>query len=290
MPELPEVEVLRGHLAGCLPGRRVKAVEVFHQRPIRPHRPLQLQQALVGADLESVERRAKYLLIGFRQASDARRTLLVHLGMTGRLHLAEASAEISRHTVVTLDLGDARLMFEDARRFGRFTLDIHALDGLGPEPLEAGFSVEGLAEKLGGSRSPIKNRLLDQSVVAGLGNIYACEALYRAGISPSARSDRLGIAAVIRLHGAIREVLGEAIDAGRRVALDFGAGSDGLFYFGSAGTREIQERPGAGVDRFRVYDRAGRECLRCGGLIRRKILAGRGTYFCGGCQGGDGAA
>jgi formamidopyrimidine-DNA glycosylase len=281
MPELPEVEILRRHLAVRIPGRRVEQVAIHQTRPLRPGTVEDMKAALTDAELTGIGRRAKYLVIEFIGPTARDGRLFVHLGMTGRLYLLPATEPIPRHVVASLEFGGDRLIFEDPRRFGRFTLDDGVLAGLGPEPLEVSFTAEVLAAGLKDSRSPVKTRLLDQSVVAGLGNIYVCESLHRAGISPFARAGGLPVDAVGRLHRAIREVLGEAIEVGQRIGLDFGAGSDGLFYFGSdAGSQAVE----SGVERFRVYDREGVECPACGGVIRRENQAGRSTYFCGGCQ------
>lgn len=281
MPELPEVEILRRHLAPRLPGRRVREVGILQSRPLRPGTADAMKAALTGVELTGIGRRAKYLVIGFTCPTGDAGCLYVHLGMTGRLYVTSAGQRLPRHAVAWMELGGDRLVFEDARRFGRFTLDAGVLDDLGPEPLDEEFTVEVLAAGLKGSRSPVKTRLLDQSVVVGLGNIYVCEALHWAGLSPFARAGSLGQEAVERLHQAIRKVLEEAIEVGQKLGLDFGAGSDGLFYFGSDATRG---EAASGMERFRVYDREGQECVRCGGVIRREDLGGRGTYFCGGCQ------
>ena len=284
MPELPEVEVLVRHLAAVLPGRRVAAVHVRREKSIRPDSPAALRRALAGATFTGVRRRGKYLVFEWRPAAGhGVRTLVGHLGMTGRMYLQTASAPLAKHAAVILDLEanrKERLVFEDTRYFGRLTLDHGALAALGPEPLEDGFTPEYLLEELRGSRQAIKVKLLDQSLVAGVGNIYASEALHRAGISPRRRGGGLRADEVTRLHGAIREVLAEAIRFGSTVPLSFeGQGrGDGLFYYGVAASAAGYE------ERLRVYDRAGRPCDVCSTPVRRLVQGGRSTYYCPQCQ------
>lgn len=200
--------------------------------------------------------------------------------MTGKMFLTLKNVPPPKHAAVVLDLGKFNFIFEDTRYFGRFTLDRTAVEKLGPEPLTADFLPECFARELKRSRQPVKIKLLDQSLVAGVGNIYASEALFRAHISPKRAANRLTIAQVEKLCGAIREVLREAIEFGSTVPVNFsGAKSDGLFYFGRApGAPDFYE------ERLRVYDRAGKPCLNCGSPIRRMVQAGRSTFFCPHCQ------
>jgi formamidopyrimidine-DNA glycosylase len=201
--------------------------------------------------------------------------------MTGRMYVQSAGTPLARHAAVVLKLGSNDFVFEDTRYFGRLTLDTGVLARLGPEPLEDDFTEAELAQALSRSGQPIKVKLLDQGIVAGIGNIYASEALFRAGISPRIASSRLTRAQVRRLWRAIRETLTEAIACGSTVPLNYsGAGKrDGLFYFGrSPGTPDSYE------ERLRVYDRAGEPCPRCGNVIKRLVQAGRSTFFCRHCQ------
>jgi formamidopyrimidine-DNA glycosylase len=210
-------------------------------------------------------------------------TLVGHLGMTGRMYLLPAQAPLPKHAAVVLGLGRENFIFEDTRYFGRLTLDNRALKRLGPEPLGLDFTVIGFADALARSRQPIKLKLLDQSIAAGVGNIYASEALFRAGIAPGLQARKLRRAQVKQLWRAIREVLGEAIECGSTVPLNFvGQGKrDGLFYFGRApGVPDYYE------ERLRVYDRAGRPCPECGSLIKRRVQTGRSTFYCPRCQRG----
>jgi formamidopyrimidine-DNA glycosylase len=182
---------------------------------------------------------------------------------------------------VVLNLGDENFVFEDTRYFGRLTLDERPIEKLGPEPLEKDFTIERFRDALKRSSQAIKIRLLDQRLVAGIGNIYASEALFRAGISPRVAARRLNTKQIVRLWRGIRDVLAEAIECGSTVTLNY-AGSekrDGLFYFGrAAGAPDYYE------ERLRVYDRAQKPCPDCGTAIKRLIQAARSTFYCPRCQ------
>ncbi len=282
MPELPEVEVLVRHLRPQLLGRRIRAVTVRRRLVLDPTTPAALTRVLVGATFGDVRRRGKFLLFSLTVPRRARPVLLVgHLGMTGRMYLAAPSAPLAKHAAVVLDLGGDRFILEDTRYFGRLTLDTTSLERLGPEPLEAGFNVEEFGAALARSAQAIKVKLLDQSLVAGVGNIYASEALFRAGISPRLAARRLQARQVARLWSAIRDVLAEAIAGGSTLPLDWSGrqGRDGLFYFGRAeGAGDFYD------ERLQVYDRADRDCRRCGAKILRIVQAARSTFFCRHCQ------
>ncbi|MEI6780747.1 MAG: bifunctional DNA-formamidopyrimidine glycosylase/DNA-(apurinic or apyrimidinic site) lyase, partial [Verrucomicrobiota bacterium] len=266
MPELPEVEVLVRHLRPLLENRTVRAVRVNRAKVVAPASTHQFAQVLRGARFCGLTRRGKYLVFRFRKpGTQEPLTLVGHLGMTGRMYLLPANAQLPKHAAVVLDLGRENFVFEDTRYFGRLTLEASALGRLGPEPLGAEFTVEGFAEALGRSRQPIKVKLLDQSLVAGVGNIYASEALFRAGISPRRPANRLTIREAEKLRAAIRFVLAGAIRCGSTIPLNFAPGkTDGLFYFGRAagGSDYYQER-------LLVYDRVGKACPQCGSGIRR---------------------
>jgi len=282
MPELPEVEVLVRHLRPLILGRKIRSVEVRRQKVLNPTTPAELKRKLKGAVFQSLERRGKYLLFTLRTAG--RRPpvqLLGHLGMTGRMFVTAARTELPKHTAVVLDLGRQRFVYEDTRYFGRFTLDLCSFAKLGPEPLSAEFSTDYLQRELGRSRQSIKVKLLDQTVVAGVGNIYASEALFLAGVSPRTRANKLKRAQITRLIAAIRKVLGEAIRFGSTIQLNHGGADarDGLFYFGRA-----EDVPDYYEERLRVYDRAGQGCRRCRTPIRRIVQAARSTFFCPKCQ------
>ncbi|HSM49894.1 MAG TPA: bifunctional DNA-formamidopyrimidine glycosylase/DNA-(apurinic or apyrimidinic site) lyase [Thermoanaerobaculia bacterium] len=272
MPELPEVEVLRRSLEPRLLGRRVERVEVLAPALREPLERRKLA-ALAGRRFVRLARRAKYLLADL----EGERTLVVHLGMSGRLTLVPGGTprEAHEHLALHLDSGE-RLRLRDPRRFGlafavptgRIAADRH-LAGLGVEPLSGELDGARLAAAARGRRGPVKSFLLDGRIVAGVGNIYACEALFRAGIRPDRSVARLAAARWERLAAALVEVLAEAIEAGGTTLNDFadGAGREGLFQVALA-----------------VYGRAGEPCPRCGRTIRRTELAGRGTFDCPGCQ------
>ena len=282
VPELPEVEVLVRHLSPLLEGRTIRAVRVGRAKVLAPLSTRQFRQALLGARFCGLTRRGKYLLFQLRPAKRAEPlTLVGHLGMTGRMYLLPISAPLPRHTAVVLNLGRENFVFEDTRYFGRLTLDPRPVGKLGPEPLGEEFTVARFAEALGRSRQPIKVKLLDQSLLAGVGNIYASEALFRAGIAPTLSARRLSKAQVAGLWRATRAVLREAIACGSTVPLNYsGLGvRNGLFYFGRApGAPDYYE------ERLRVYDRAGRPCPECGTAIRRRVQAARSTFYCPRCQ------
>jgi formamidopyrimidine-DNA glycosylase len=281
MPELPEVEVLARHLRPLLRSKTIRAVNVRREKVLRPTSPQKFQSVLIGATFTGLSRRGKYLLFELRSKNSKKPfTLLGHLGMTGRMFLAKKGGPIPKHAAVVFDLGRENFIYEDTRYFGRLTLDLYAVEKLGPEPLDEKFSVEGFVEKLKCSRQAIKVKLLDQSLVAGVGNIYASEALFRARVSPKLAANKLTLAQIKKLWRAIRDVLAEAIDGGSTVPLNFHAGkTDGLFYFGRAsGAPDFYE------ERLQVYDRAEKPCLRCKGEIKRIVQAARSTFYCPHCQ------
>jgi formamidopyrimidine-DNA glycosylase len=277
MPELPEVEtVLRG-LQPALEGRRLVEARAFRadlRRPIPPD----LEARLTGSRVTGLSRRAKYLLVELAGGLQ----LLLHLGMSGRIMVIEqcdAGWRPGRHDHITLltDHG-TRIVFNDARRFGLVDFiepgaeaSHPLLAGLGPEPLSNAFSGPVLAAALAGRNTSMKAALMDQRLVAGLGNIYVAEALHRAGISPRRLARNLGSRRAGRLVTAIREVLREAIQAGGSTLKDYARPDGELGYF---------------QHHFQVYDRLGAPCPRpgCGGVIRRISQAGRSTFFCSRCQ------
>lgn len=278
MPELPEVETVRRGLAPALAGARLVRVEA--RRPdLRFPLPANFTGRLKGARVEGLDRRGKYLLAGL----DTGETLIVHLGMTGRFAVAgrdgggSGGAGRHAHVVFETDAG-AQVTFFDPRRFGFMDLVATAALGaypafarMGPEPFGDAFHPAALAAALAGRRGDIKTRLLDQSVVAGLGNIYVCEVLHRARISPLRAAGEVTPAAIGRLVGAVRAVLEEAINSGGSTLRDY-AGADGA--------------PGYFQHHFDVYGRAGQPCLRrrCAGQIARIVQAGRSTFHCPRCQ------
>jgi formamidopyrimidine-DNA glycosylase len=281
VPELPEVEVLVRHLTPLLNGLTIDSVFVSRPRVSAPTSREALKKALAGAMFLDVTRRGKYLVFVLRgRRSSKPFQVLGHLGMTGRMYLQRPDELLPKHAAVVLGLGGNRFVFEDTRYFGRFTLDTSPLAELGPEPLSESFSPGYLQTALSRSAQPIKQKLLDQTVVAGIGNIYASEALFRAGISPRLPAQKISSAQADLLWQSIGVVLDEAIQTGSSLTLNFGNDDgDGLFYFGG--------KPGAepeGGERFRVYDRAGQPCTNCGRTILRVIQAGRSTFYCPACQ------
>lgn len=276
MPELPEVETIRRGLAPVLSGRRITGVELRREglrRPFPPH----MAARLTGAGILGLERRAKYLLAPLSSGE----TLLVHLGMTGRFSVVQRGANAvpgpHDHVILTLD-GGTRVFFNDARRFGVMDLVPEAqpgahplLAGLGPEPLGPDFDGVLLAARLAGRRMPIKAALLDQRIVAGLGNIYVCEALFRARLHPTTPACAIDTAACARLARAIRAVLKAAIAAGGSTLRDY---------------RQAGGESGYFQHEFRVYGHEGAPCPTrgCGGEIARIVQSGRSSFFCPRCQ------
>ena len=268
MPELPEVETTVRGLRPVLAGRVLISVETRRGDLRRPFPP-DLHQRLTGARVTGLARRAKYGLI----ATDRDVTMVFHLGMSGRWRIDPDTLDKHDHLVMTTDAGH-RLALNDARRFG--SVDLVASDALdrwpafaalGPEPLD-GIDVAHFRRAFAGRAAPVKVLLLDQHIVAGLGNIYVCEALNLARISPFAASGSLSRLRLARLVAAIPIVLNAAIDAGGSTLRDYAQPDGNLGYFAS---------------QFRVYGREGRGCP-CGGTIRRDIQGGRSTFWCPRCQ------
>jgi formamidopyrimidine-DNA glycosylase len=282
MPELPEVEVLVRHLRVLLLNKTVRGVCVRRAKVIAPASARAFARALKGARFIDLSRRGKYLLFQLRTTKQDQPLVLVgHLGMTGRMYLVPADRRFPKHAAVVLNLGRHNFVFEDTRYFGRLTLEVRAIERLGPEPLEPQFTLDGLARALKRSRQAVKVKLLDQSLIAGVGNIYASEALFRARLAPTLLACALTVAQVARLRTAVRAVLREAIQYGSTVPLNYpGTGTcRGLFYFGKQpGTPDFYE------ERLRVYDRAGEPCYTCRTAIERRVQAARSTYYCPRCQ------
>ena len=270
MPELPEVETITRALAARLRGRRIAAL--VQRRPdLRFPLPERLSERLVGRQLLGFTRRAKYI-VGHL---DDRHSLLLHLGMSGRLLFDGPPAGPHEH--LTFHFDDAsRLRFVDPRRFGMLDLtptprlEAHPrLVGLGLEPLDEGFDGPALAAALAGRHSALKLALMDQRLVVGVGNIYACESLFRARLSPRRRAGGLRAREAARLADAIRAVLTEAIAAGGSTLRDYVQTDGELGFF---------------QDHFAVYGLGGRPCLTCGQPIRRIAQSNRATFYCTRCQ------
>jgi len=268
MPELPEVETVRRTLQPIV-GRRIETVEVREPRLRRPIAP-EFAPRLVGCTITAVERRAKYLLVHL--SGDA--VLLAHLGMSGSLILAPAGEARRPHDHVVFGLsGKLALTFNDPRRFGVLRLaapdDLPELAGMGPDPVTEPLSIDALAALTRGRKKPVKNLLMDQRALGGIGNIYANEILFQAGIRPGRAARRLRRADLARLVDAMAHVLGAAIDLGGSSISDY---------------RDGRGRPGYFQLRLQVYDRTGEPCRRCGTPIRRAVHAGRSSFFCPQCQ------
>jgi formamidopyrimidine-DNA glycosylase len=279
MPELPEVEILARHLRPLLRGKTIRHVKVSRERTTRPTPPRKFEKTLIGAKFKNLSRRGKYLLFELQpKGSKDKLLVLGHLGMTGRMFLALKKEKPPTHTAVIFDLGGHNFVYEDWRYFGRMTLDLSPIEKLGPEPWD--FSPESFVQSLKHSRQSIKVKLLDQSLIAGVGNIYASEALFRARISPQRPANRLTPAQAKDLLCEVCAVLDEAVKFGSTVPLKTMSGkSDALFYYSDYGEGFYEER-------LRVYDRSGKSCpSNCGGKIVRITQAGRSTYFCPRCQG-----
>jgi len=272
MPELPEVETIRRGLVPLLTGRKVLEVTVRERRLREPIAVRGLSR-LCGATVTGIRRRSKYLLMD----TDSGLTLLIHLGMTGQLWVADALRPRRPHEHVVIALDNLReLRFADARRFGLLRLlksDVAHRDprlkGLGPEPLDEQLTGETLYRTTRGRKKPVKNFLMDTRAIAGVGNIYACEALYRSDLNPKRAVGKIGLDGWDRLLGNLRDVLNQAIHAGGTTLRDFLNAEGGAGYFAVS---------------LRVYDRAGEPCRKCGASIRRIVQAGRSTFYCPRCQ------
>ncbi|MBI1169848.1 bifunctional DNA-formamidopyrimidine glycosylase/DNA-(apurinic or apyrimidinic site) lyase [bacterium] len=280
MPELPEVETVRRGLLPVMEGQQIAAAEV--NRPdLRFPLPERMAERLTGQRVETLRRRSKYILADLSSGE----TLLIHLGMSGRMlisgtilgefHHPHPVPQKHDHVVLTME-GGARITFNDARRFGAMdlmrTADWQAhklLAGLGPEPLGNDFHETYLLQRLAGRLTPIKAALLDQTVVSGLGNIYVCEVLHRAGIAPDRLAGDLSSQQVSDLVPLIRTVLAEAIEAGGSSLRDYRQADGELGYFQHT---------------FRVYDREGAPCTTCGTPIKRLVQSGRSSFYCPTCQ------
>lgn len=282
MPELPEVETVRRGLDPAMTGQVIALAEI--RRPdLRWPFPERMADRLTGARIIALGRRSKYLLVHLDRAE----TLIVHLGMSGRMQIERESlgvfhhetAHLAQHDHVIFHMKDgARIVFNDPRRFGAMDLiatdrldDHWLLARLGPEPLGNGFNEDHLIAAFRGRNAPVKSALLDQRIVAGLGNIYVCEALHRARISPRRRAGRISATRVRSLVPVIRDTLNAAIAAGGSSLRDYRQADGALGYFQHT---------------FRVYDRAGYPCVTegCDGTIARIVQSGRSTFHCPTCQ------
>ncbi|MFZ5746815.1 MAG: bifunctional DNA-formamidopyrimidine glycosylase/DNA-(apurinic or apyrimidinic site) lyase [Pseudomonadota bacterium] len=269
MPELPEVETTVRGLAQVLDGQPIACVTLRRADLRRPF-PQDLGQRLTGARVTGLGRRAKYGLVH----TDRGDTMVFHLGMSGRWRIDPA--EVQAHDHLLLDTPAHRLALHDPRRFGSVDLVRSAaleawpaFAAMGPEPLGPDFTAAHLAAAFDGRAAPVKALLLDQHVVAGLGNIYVCEALHMAGIAPTRAAGRIARARLDRLVDAIRQVLAAAIEAGGSTLRDYARPDGELGYF---------------AKQWRVYGREGEVCGTCGATVARRTDGGRSTFWCASCQ------
>ena len=272
MPELPEVETIRRTLGEHITGLKIKEVTLHWPGAVSGWQERTFAELVSGRRISGLERRGKYLLIRLEQGI----TLIAHMRMTGRLNYYPEPQAAEKHTHVVLIMDRGEVHFSDVRKFGRLqaiptelSLTESSLSQLGPEPLESEFTPEILRERLGKRKAPIKSVLLDQHVLAGLGNIYADESLFLAGIAPERRADSLTDQEIGKLHRTIREVLQAGIDA---------QGTSFRDYRDANGDKGWFERE------LNVYGRSGEACNVCGETLKRIRLAGRTTVFCPRCQ------
>jgi formamidopyrimidine-DNA glycosylase len=274
VPELPEVETVVSDLRPQLAGRRFETVSLLLPRLVRYPEPAAFVAGLMGARVETVSRRGKYILAPL---AGSRKRFVVHLGMTGHLRVWGRDEPLARHTHLRITLDDGReLRYDDQRQFGRFLLGAEdelqtarAFPRLGPEPIGDSLTEGDFQALIRRRRRPVKSALLDQSFLAGLGNIYADEACFAAGVRPTRMTHRLAVRERQALFGAIGTVLRASIAArGSSVASYVDA-------FGVAGRNQ---------EMLQVYGRGGRPCFRCGTPLKRLRLAGRTTVYCSQCQ------
>lgn len=269
MPELPEVETTRRGIAPHLEGRRIERV-TLRRRDLRWPIPAAIQRKLPGQRIDAVTRRAKYLLLHTDVGS-----ALLHLGMSGSLRVIDSATPVGKHDHYDLGLDDGHVLrFTDPRRFGCLLWqapgEVHPLlAGLGPEPLSADFDGDHLWQLSRGRQAAVKTFLMDQAVVVGVGNIYASEALFAAGIHPARAAGRVSRERYRLLAAAVQEILAHAIERGGTTLRDF-IRPDGA--------------PGYFEQELMVYGRNGQPCRRCGAPIRARVLGQRNTFFCPRCQ------
>jgi formamidopyrimidine-DNA glycosylase len=274
MPELPEVETVVRLIRPRLSERRIESCDVRWERTLGGLDRRSFARAVVGSRITRVWRRAKFFVADLERAGRSNGALVGHLRMTGRVHVEPREYDPGPYVKVSLALDDGHVMhFIDVRKFGRLWYAAHSdeqLAGLGIEPLDDAFTGEWLFHALHARRRLVKPLLLDQTFIAGLGNIYVDESLHRAGIHPLARSQRITRPRAALLRDEIRATLTEAIERE-------GSSFD-VFY------RTPEGNPGSYQDQFKVYGRAGEPCSTCGSTIERIVVAQRGTHVCRTCQ------
>lgn len=269
MPELPEVETIRAEIAPYILGRHIKNLEIYWPSVTRTQSSQDLILGTLGKQIIRVRRRGKYLILELNSQG----IILLHLGMSGSLTLGAITGSAPKYARAAIILDDGTtILFCDPRKFGSmmFLDDTSALEAkLGPEPLESSFTPARLASILQRRRAPIKAVLVDQSLIAGIGNMYADEALFLARIHPLRRADSLTSSEISSLHQAIQRALRAGIDAKGATVSNY---------------RRPDGSTGRAQEEFRVAHRKGKTCPRCGAIITRTMIRGRGSYFCPGCQ------
>lgn len=268
MPELPEVETIARGLHKRVAGDRIESVWVGSKPEPLKSRPREIVRTLEGATVRRVQRVGKHIVFELESAEGSNAQWIVHLGMTGRMLVASPELEVPQHTHLLARLSSGReLRFIDPRRFGRLEVRNTVFAGPGREPI--GISLEEFAQLFHKSKAPVKAALLNQKLLHGVGNIYADESLFRAGIRPRRRANSLSKAELARLHSAVQDVLKEAIAAGGSSISDYvdAEGEEGFF--------QLQHR---------AYGREGQPCLVCKSPIKKIVVAGRGTHYCPKCQ------
>ncbi|RNC29669.1 MAG: Formamidopyrimidine-DNA glycosylase [Candidatus Dichloromethanomonas elyunquensis] len=272
MPELPEVESIRLTLAKNTLGKKIIHIKILWSSAAISIPGYEFAELLKGKFIENFDRRGKYLLIGLSNGI----TMIVHFRMTGRLIYYPEIHPLDKHTHAVFCLDEGELHYSDIRKFGRIQLvptakagEVASLVKLGPEPLDEAFSFDQLGQSLSKKKGTIKAALLDQTVIAGLGNIYADEALFRAGILPERNTRSLKVSEIILLYNSIYEILREGIDARGTSFRDY---------------RDAEGNRGSFQESLMVYGRGGQECKGCGNPLERKKIAGRTTVFCLHCQ------
>ena len=274
MPELPEVEAFGRWLLPQVRGQCIDTVEVLKPRLVRPVSVFAFQQAVEGVRIQEIRRRGKCLLWDCVRPSGESELLVTHLGMTGSWRMLSGSGPLPRHAAVIFGIGEQRVVLEDPRQFGHLRLGNAAVPELGPEPLDPCFTPELLGKALAHGRRPIKVCLMDPSRLAGVGNLYASEALFLAGIDPTTPAQQLGFEAMGRLHAVLRKLLLAAVERNLQALR-----SDCLMLYQQEG---VPEDPFEGG--LWVYDREGQPCFRCGASIVRFMQSGRSTFQCPQCQ------
>lgn len=273
MPELPEIETIKKDMIKKVKGRKINKVEMRNEKSIKIPSAPEFKKGVEEKAIQNIERRGKYLLLNL----DTNQLLVFHLKLTGRLLFFPSGKREPEYVRIVFTFSDkSRLFFADIRGFGEVYLigrdelgKIPAIKNMGPEPLSPGFSAQKLKEKLRGKRGKIKPALMDQSVLAGVGNIYSQEALYRVGIHPERNASQLTGKQIEAIYQGLVEVLREAIQH---------RGSSVDAYI------DLEGKEGGHVPYLRVYGKEGGNCLRCGSIIEKKKISGRGTYFCEKCQ------